>query len=489
MKKGHLPTPPDGSPEAPLDDGVFKGLMADLGPFEGAPHLAVAVSGGGDSLGLAFLAARWAERRGGRVTALTVDHGLRPDSAAEARRVGEWLEAKGIRHRVLEWLGPKPRSGVQEAARLARYGLMSAWCREAGILHLLLAHTMDDQAETLLLRLGSGSGPDGLAAMAAVRETPDLRLLRPLLGVRKTALTSLLAAQGQEWIEDPSNRDPAFARTRIRQAMSDGGLEVQELALSAMRFGRARAALEGAASEWLARGARVHPAGFARLDRAGLLAAPAEVSFRALSRVILAIGGRGHGPRTGKLERLLGSLTDADGASRTLGGCRIVGREGEILVCRENRGLPEPISVRPGLKLTWDRRFSIAFGENLPETPGKNHGTVPQGLRLAGLGEQGWSEIVQIRPELRTGPVPGPARESLPALFDGSGVLLVPHLDYRRPESRGFSGERDPHSPTVGGPGGGPVGGDELAEIRFCPPNTLSSVGFFLNNDPGILSH
>ena len=439
--------------------------MACLGPFEARPHMAVAVSGGPDSLCLALLAARWAGRREGRVTALTVDHGLRPDAAQEARRVRGWLATYGIGHHILPWRGPKPSTGVQAAARRARYRLMGTWCREAGILHLLLAHTRDDQAETLLMRLGSGSGPDGLAAMTAILETPDVRILRPLLGQPKAALQAMLAAAGQEWIDDPSNRDNRYARTRIRGAMKEGGFRAEDLARSAGRFGRARVALEAAASRLLACSVSLHPAGFARLGMAPLKAAPEEVSLRAIGRVLSAVGGRDHGPGLEKLERLHWDLMNApSGSARTLAGCRVIAGGGEFLVCRETRGAFEPVAVHPGLRLTWDNRFDIRFAG-----PGPSPKNAPW---LGRLESKGFSEIVRVRPELRASPIPGPARPSLPALVDAAGVVQVPHLGYRRPAGLDC----------------GPDPGIEFGEIRFRPPNTLSNVGFFLLNEPDILS-
>jgi tRNA(Ile)-lysidine synthase len=448
----------------PLNDDVFDGLMADLGPFESRPHLAVAVSGGADSLCLAILAARWAARHAGRVTALSVDHGLRAEAGIEARRVGDWLKPKGIGHRILSWPGPKPVTGVQAAARAARYRLMGDWCRKAGVLHLALAHTLDDQAETFFLRLGAGSGPDGLAAMAAVRETADVRLLRPLLGVGKAALLATLEAEGQEWIEDPSNRDRAFARVRVRRAMEEGGLEASGVARAAHRFGRARVALEAAASALLARSVWVHPAGYAWLEPRELMAAPDEVSLRALGRVVTAVGGRDHGPRVEKLERLhgqLGAKTLARPLARTLSGSRIITVAGKVLVCREARGLPAALAARPGERVIWDRRFVIRFGNK-----------ARRGSYLQGLGRKGWSEIVQIRPDLRLASIPGPARASLPAVFDDDGVVSVPHLGFRRQDGAGF----------------GPDSGPEIAEMRFFPPNSLSRAGFFLRKEPDILS-
>jgi len=157
---------------APLDASGFARLMASLGPFESAPRIAVAVSGGADSLALALLAADWAAAQGGKAVALTVDHGLRPEAAAEARQVRRWLADCGISHFILAWRGPRSGADVQAAARAARYRLMGEWCARRGILHLLLAHHRDDQAETVLLRLARGSGLEGLAAMAPVSELP-----------------------------------------------------------------------------------------------------------------------------------------------------------------------------------------------------------------------------------------------------------------------------------------------------------------------------
>ena len=187
----------------PLADREFAARIERLGPFERHPEIAVAVSGGPDSLALAILLDRWARRRGGRAIALTVDHGLREESAAEARRVGRWMRGRGIAHHILVWRGRKPKHGVQAAARDARYALLESWCRRHAILHLALAHHRDDQIETFLMRLGRGSGLDGLAAMPAIAERGGVRLLRPLLDIDKARLVASLAAMGQGWIEDP----------------------------------------------------------------------------------------------------------------------------------------------------------------------------------------------------------------------------------------------------------------------------------------------
>ncbi len=239
-----------------LSPEQFDAAMAAVGPFESDPHLAVAVSGGADSLALCLLAHQWARTRGGSVSALTVDHGLRAGSRAEAIRAGRWLNGRGIEHVVLTWIGDKPATGIQEAARSARYRLMSRWCAGAGVLHLLLGHHQYDQAETVLMRHRRGSGVDGLAGMAAVVETAAVRLVRPLLKTSPLRLRALLTAAGQPWIEDPSNSDPVHARSRVRAALSqlaDGEDAVATVTMTAATMARARMVLDAAASSLLAR--------------------------------------------------------------------------------------------------------------------------------------------------------------------------------------------------------------------------------------------
>src|SRR5438445_7778340 len=141
--------------------------MAPFGPFEASPVVAVAVSGGRDSLALALLAQDWTRARGGSVIGLVVDHGLRAEAAAEAAATLCVLSQQGIDGAILHWSGVKPSSGLQEAARVARYRLLRDECRRRGILHLLLGHHADDQAETVAMRAARRSGPDGLAGMAA----------------------------------------------------------------------------------------------------------------------------------------------------------------------------------------------------------------------------------------------------------------------------------------------------------------------------------
>lgn len=432
----------DGAAAASLKGREFSALMKGLGPFEPSPCVAVAVSGGCDSMALALLAHDWARGLGGQAVALSVDHRLRRESGAEARQAGRWLKARGLTHHILPWTGDKPKQGIQAAAREARYRLLFDWCRRHGVLHLLLAHHLEDQAETFLLRLGRGSGIDGLAGMAALSEAPSLRLLRPLLGTPKARLAATLRARGQEWVEDPSNRDLAHARVRLRALIPDlarEGLDPARLAATAGLMARARHAMGENVAEMLSRAAEIYPQGYVWLDRAALAEAETEVSLRALSRVLICVGGRAYPPRSARLARLHGELlSKKESRAQTLHGCRLIPEKTKkatantamtVLVCREAAAAGERLPLTPGMRAVWDGRFVFETGR-AGEKGRARTGETEQALVLARLGRQGWSRIVGRAPELRDTMIPWPVRASLPALWRGEKVAAVPHLDY-----------------------------------------------------------
>jgi len=407
--------------------------MRGFEPFETKPHLAVAVSGGADSMALALLAAPWAARRGGSITALSVDHGLRPEAGVEVRRVKRWLAARGIAQRILVWREAKPRANLQAEAREARYRLIEEWCRTSGVLHLLVAHQSEDQAETFLLRLARGSALEGLAAMAPLSERAGLRLLRPLLGLPRARLIATLRTMKQEWIEDPSNEDTRHARVRLRALMPrlfEEGLEAARLAATAHRLARARAALEGETARLLAAAVELEPSGYALLEPALLAAAPEEIGLRALARLIQTLGGASHSPRLERLTRLYRAILGSGlPAPRTLGGCRVLpapgrSRAGRLLICREWRNCEPARTLKAGETLLWDGRFRLSLVGRLPRLSGP--------LKLAALGEEGWAQLAALRPDLRASAIPPAVRPSLPALRDLDGLLAVPHLHYGR---------------------------------------------------------
>ena len=407
------------------NDATFARHMAALGPFEANPGIAVAVSGGADSMSLAILAKRWVDERSGTMHALTVDHGLRPESAAEARQVGTWMAQYGIAHRVLSWATPSHGPGLQAAARAARYDLLESWCAARGVLHLLVAHHAGDQAETVVMRLGAGSGGRGLAGMASIAERPSGRVLRPFLQYQRAAIRRFLARSGQAWIEDPSNEDVAFARGRLRRQggiLSDLGLTPERLADTAAKLGRARSALEAATARVCAETMSLFPSGYAIVDSARLTQVPAEIGLRALAAIVTTVSGRVYGPRSERLDRLYRSVCDSEiGRARTLAGCRVGPWRGRLLISREMAAIGSPVHAPPdGGHLRWDHRFCAVF----PSQPTEN-------LCLGALGRDG---LAQIRAAVlpRAEALPGVVRPTLPTIWRGDSVLEVPHLGYRR---------------------------------------------------------
>jgi tRNA(Ile)-lysidine synthase len=290
------------------------------------------VSGGGDSLALMhLLAAQARTHRRKPPVVLTVDHGLRRASSKDAKKVADWAQKAGLKAHILTWKGIKPKSGVEAAAREARYALMGTWMIQHKIATLYVGHTIDDQAETFLLRLARGSGLDGLAAMRSLAPWPvpgfaKLTVVRPLLGIARADLRAYLKSRGQSWLDDPMNDDDAFDRVKIRRAgkaLSGLGLTAPRLAAAAAHLARARAALESMTDAVLAQASTKGPGGVL-LNPAVLAAAPREVGLRALAAVLMTVSGQAYRPRFDALERLFARIAAGTlGGGATLHGCHI----------------------------------------------------------------------------------------------------------------------------------------------------------------------
>ncbi len=313
---------------SPISASEAKRLFA---PWRGAPAIVLAVSGGPDSIALMWLAARWrrALGRGPRLIAVTIDHGLRTEAAREARQVKRLARSLDLAHRTLRWRGIKPKTGLPAAARAARYALLAQAARQSGATHVLTAHTRDDQAETLLMRLLRGSGIAGLAAMAREVEREGLLLARPLLEVSKSQLVATLRKAKIEFADDPTNRDPHFTRPRLRALMpalaAEGG-DSRNLVRLASRLARANAAVEvlaDGAARYLALRDRAasqpgveagsfdaNASGTTIFDAGAFAALPDEIRLRLLLRAINRVGHEGP-PQLGKVEALLAALDRA----------------------------------------------------------------------------------------------------------------------------------------------------------------------------------
>lgn len=419
---------------------LFKAIdraMATLFAAALPSRLGVAVSGGGDSVALMLLLAQWAQARGVALHVASVDHGLRPAAAQEAAFVARLAAEQGLPCRVLRWAHDGRVSGnLQGAARDARYRLLADWARDAGITDIALGHTLDDQAETFLMRLARGSGVDGLSGMAAERQAHGLRWLRPMLETRRADLREWLTARGVEWIEDPSNDDTRFARVRARQvlaALAPLGLDAAGLARTAGRMRSARAALSIAAHDAAGQMMRLDR-GDLLLDRAALLALPVDLRDRLLAHALCWVGATPYRPRLDALHRLCAKL--AAGRGDTLHGARVL-CGAYIRVTREWQAVRRLVAA-PGE--CWDGRWQIVAPDaQTPDAQNPNaQNPNAQTYEVRALGADGLAQCPDWRDT-------GMARASLmasPAAWHDGRLIAAP-LAGLRPDWQVFTRETE----------------------------------------------
>lgn len=397
-----------------IDAAQFAALLDPLGPFEPSPRVAVAVSGGADSMALCLLAQGWTAARGGGVLALICDHGLRAGSAAEAAVTQARLTALGIDSEILPITGLAPGPALAERARAARYDILETACAGRGIVHLLLGHHAADQAETVLLRLLHASGPAGLAAMAALVERPQLRLLRPLLTVAPARLRASLVAAGIAWVEDPTNADPAYERARLRLLRRDpfgDGVATRALAAAAAARGVTRMAADSRTAAWAASHVTLYPTGHAMLRE------PEAAPAAGLARLLQVLAGARRPPSERRVAAWIVRRRPA-----TLGGVLLRrSSHGEWLLAREPAALGPAVEARLGA--SWDSRFRcVAVAE--------------PGLMLAALGPP--AALWRDRSSL-----PAVVLATLPAVWRDGVLVDVPSLPpmsmFERPVSLTFA--------------------------------------------------
>ena len=355
----------------PIGAGETKELFAPLARFA---NILVAVSGGPDSLALLTLLAQWRAGKGRDaplMTVATVDHGLRADSAREAEGVARYAASLGLVHRTLVWTGDKPHTGIQHAARQARYGLLEVYAAElsvSGATAIATAHTRDDQAETLVMRLSRGAGVDGLSAIPAerpIRLGSSIALVRPLLDIPKSRLIATLQERGIAYVEDPANADQTFERVRVRELLrllEDTGVSRQALATSARRIGEARAALDFAARQFQAGlSLALNDDIFCQFERAAFEQGPVALRHRVLSNLLDRFGGASKPARLSEIENMLNLLARTPQMRATLGGAVVSAGKRFVRIWRESGRIGAPLlTLTPGSGALWDQRFWVA---------------------------------------------------------------------------------------------------------------------------------
>ena len=432
---------------APLDDAALIGL--GNGAFAGLGAVLLGVSGGPDSMALMLLATHWLAAAGPAAPSVhvaTVDHRLRAGSADEAAWVACQATAMGFKHHALVWAGAKPATGRQQAARDARYRLLadlvaslSPAALDGQPVGIALAHHLDDQAETFIMRLQRGSGVDGLAGMKPMRGHagsprfedgrpglgPEIRIVRPFLAIAKSRLLATLQARNIPWLEDPSNVSADFERVRIRKAMKslhDLGLTSEVIGTSAQRLARAGAALEQLTEELAGRALQTHAGAYAQMATADFDAAPVELRLRLVQRLVRWYGGASEPPRMTKLEALAVRLAQGRPMASTLGGCQIRRTDVAIRALREpgRAGLPV-LELQPGEAATWDRRFLVSAGPCWPGPVIVKALPAETLTRLDGASRQAGAAPISL---------PRAAALGLPSFWHGDRLLAVAHPDF-----------------------------------------------------------
>ncbi|SLN67611.1 tRNA(Ile)-lysidine synthase [Roseivivax jejudonensis] len=418
-----------GRGDASLDDAFATEMGHHLGP-DFPEDIALAVSGGGDSMAMLALAHTWARVWGVRLWVVTVDHGLRPESAGEAEMVASECRLLGHPHATLRWRWDE-RGNVMDAARRARLSMIDRW--RGGIRHVLMAHTAEDVAETFLMRLQRGAGIDGLSAMAASRRVipnpeaplpldpaevsgetppgiwaPGFAVVRPLLRQRRDTLRHYIRTLKVPWVEDPTNADPAYDRARMRRVvatLADEGIGVPQLAGAATRLARARTALDHGVAELAEIAMRSAHPGTLCFARAPVEAAPRESQARLLAAALRWVSGADYKPRGVPLEDLLDRVLA--GGRGTLHGCEVACLPEEIAIWRD-AGAVRDLSTPAGDTL-WDGRWRVVVAEDRDLS----------GLEVRALGEAGWAALPAER---RAAPAVPPLRIArvLPALWSGA---------------------------------------------------------------------
>ena len=396
-----------------------------------ARFLAVGVSGGSDSLALCFILHDYAVQNDLKLYVLSVNHGLRSEAKDELKQLGDWLAVYGIEHHILNWEGKKPKKNIQQEARFARYKLMGRFCAKHEIDFLFLAHHQGDQAENFMIRLCRGSGVDGLSAMqekssfpVTLEDVPPQylpKIIRPLLGVGKKFIEDFLSKRGQEWIDDPSNKNQDFKRVQVRSFLKEKpleGLDILKLAATAQRMAGVRDLLDSLADDLEKQAVTIYPEGYAKLDLSHYQTANLEIARRVLARLLKKISGNIFAPRQEKMDHLDKAIRGGNLKGRTVGECFVTQKNNKIIFFKEIAAIQKEDAVLDQKYILWDRRFWIKLNKN-------QEGVIRQ------ISEKHWQDISaerrdEFKQKLSNGKYWSHLRLNFPITLLKSGEIILP---------------------------------------------------------------
>lgn len=403
----------------------MEGLL-DLSSTTPPPRIAVALSGGADSLTLTLLLKQWCAARGISIVALTLDHGLRPESRNEAETVQKWMKAQNIEHHILSWRSSVSGTGLQEKARIGRYDELSKWCHKQQISTLVVGHHLEDQIETFLYRLTKGSGLDGLACMSQKIPRNGLNIIRPLLYTSKQQLISTLKGYGHPWIEDPTNKNQAYTRNRLRTllpSLKRKGFSSSFWVQHFKNLGQKRHLHDCKLTSFLKTSITLHPEGFFSCSPTLFKSLPLLDNnpfispLKVLERLLRALSGAVYPPRSKTLRTLLETLRSPSFSGVSCAGCLIYEWKGVLVFQREPHALGTAQILCENIKsriYLWDKTTTI---------------TLPpySSIIVKALGEEPLKNLDFLK---GLSHIPRRVKTILPSIWQNDTLMAVPHLNY-----------------------------------------------------------
>lgn len=414
-----------------IDPDEFSKIMEGLGPYEACPKIAIAVSGGADSLTLTYLLSYWVKKKKGQIMALTFDHGLRDESFLEACQVHEWLEYEKIPHITLQDKKPDYQYKIQENARSRRYKALLEWCQKHQFTHLVTGHHQQDNFETFLQRLSHSSGLRGLTGISSIINLPQVRILRPLLSIPKERILLTLKSMQKKWIEDPSNHNIQFSRVRMRyvlEKLNQQGLTETYFKKIMNELDKANQRIENEAQNCLIKSVRLSPLGFVEVNRDDFLSYDESIQQRVMGQILCCIGGQYYFPKKKQIMCLLENICMRKNA--TLWGCQVLHRKKVLLIFRELDAIKEKKQVfKQDLQyIYWDKRFIIER-ENKGSVNNQNEDyfiTLPSELK-----DDEWAQYKDQIDQIDQIVIPKPILFTLPVIKRLDGSFIIPHFKIR----------------------------------------------------------